>query len=45
MMDNTPNAAFAEPWKELWNGDLTLTDKIICGGLRRRRSAADRNGL
>jgi predicted ester cyclase len=28
-MDNTPNAALAEPWKELWNGDLTLTDKII----------------
>lgn len=28
-MNNTPNAALAEPWKELWNGDLTLTDKII----------------
>lgn len=28
-MDNTPNAALAEPWKQLWNGDLTLTDKII----------------
>jgi predicted ester cyclase len=28
-MYNTPNAALAEPWKELWNGDLTLTDKII----------------
>jgi predicted ester cyclase len=28
-MDNTPNAALAEPWKELWNGDLTVTDKII----------------
>jgi predicted ester cyclase len=28
-MDNTSNAALAEPWKELWNGDLTVTDKII----------------
>jgi len=28
-MDNTPNAALAEPWKELWNGDLALTDRII----------------
>jgi predicted ester cyclase len=28
-MDNTPNAALAEPWKELWNGDLAITDKII----------------
>jgi predicted ester cyclase len=28
-MSNTPNAALAEPWKELWNGDLTVTDKII----------------
>ena len=28
-MNNMPNAALAEPWKELWNGDLTLTDKII----------------
>jgi SnoaL-like polyketide cyclase len=28
-MSSTPNAALAEPWKELWNGDLTLTDKII----------------
>jgi len=28
-MDSTSNAALAEPWKELWNGDLTVTDKII----------------
>ena len=28
-MNNTPNAALAEPWKELWNGDLTVSDKII----------------
>ena len=28
-MGNPPNAALAEPWKELWNGDLALTDKII----------------
>ena len=23
------NAALAEPWRQLWNGDLSLTDKII----------------
>jgi hypothetical protein len=23
------NAALAEPWKDLWNGDLSLTDTII----------------
>jgi len=28
-MDHPSNAALAEPWKDLWNGDLTLTDKII----------------
>jgi len=28
-MDRASNAALAEPWKDLWNGDLTLTDKII----------------
>ena len=28
-MDSTSNAALAEPWRELWNGDLTVTDKII----------------
>jgi predicted ester cyclase len=28
-MNSTSNAALAEPWKELWNGDLTVTDKII----------------
>jgi hypothetical protein len=28
-MSNTSNAALAEPWKQLWNGDLTVTDKII----------------
>lgn len=28
-MVNAANAALAEPWKDLWNGDLSLTDKII----------------
>ena len=28
-MPNAANAALAEPWKDLWNGDLSLTDKII----------------
>lgn len=28
-MSNAANAALAEPWKDLWNGDLSLTDKII----------------
>jgi predicted ester cyclase len=28
-MSNTSNAALAEPWKQLWNGDLAVTDKII----------------
>ena len=28
-MSNVSNAALAEPWKQLWNGDLTVTDKII----------------
>jgi hypothetical protein len=28
-MSNTANAALAEPWKDLWNGDLSVTDKII----------------
>ena len=23
------NTALAEPWKELWNGDLSQTDKIV----------------
>jgi predicted ester cyclase len=28
-MSNAAVAALAEPWRELWNGDLTLTDQII----------------
>jgi hypothetical protein len=28
-MSNAANAALAEPWKDLWNGDLSLTPKII----------------
>ena len=28
-MPNAANAALAGPWKDLWNGDLSLTDKII----------------
>jgi hypothetical protein len=28
-MSNAANAALAEPWKDLWNGDLGVTDKII----------------
>ena len=28
-MSNANNAAFATPWKDLWNGDLAMTDKII----------------
>ena len=28
-MSNAANAALYEPWKDLWNGDLSLTDKII----------------
>ncbi len=28
-MSIAANAALAEPWKDLWNGDLSLTDKII----------------
>jgi len=28
-MSNAANAALAEPWKDLWNGDLNLTDTII----------------
>jgi hypothetical protein len=28
-MSNAANAALAEPWKDLWNGDLSLTEKII----------------
>ncbi|MGW0824933.1 hypothetical protein [Streptomyces sp. NPDC002845] len=27
------NAALAEPWRELWDNDLSLTDKIIAPGL------------
>jgi hypothetical protein len=28
-MASATNAALAEPWKDLWNGDLSLTEKII----------------
>jgi len=28
-MSNSANAALYEPWGALWNGDLSLTDKII----------------
>jgi len=28
-MSAADNALLAEPWKELWNNDLSLTDKII----------------
>jgi hypothetical protein len=28
-MSSAANAALAEPWKDLWNGDLSLTDAII----------------
>ena len=28
-MPSSANAALAGPWKDLWNGDLSLTDKII----------------
>ena len=28
-MSNAANAALADPWKELWNGDLGLADQII----------------
>jgi len=28
-MTNSANAALAGPWKDLWNGDLSVTDKII----------------
>lgn len=27
------NAALAEPWRDLWNNDLSLTDKIVAPGL------------
>jgi len=28
-MSNAANAALAEPWKDLWIGDLSLTEKVI----------------
>jgi predicted ester cyclase len=28
-MSNAANAALADPWKDLWNGDLGIADKII----------------
>jgi SnoaL-like polyketide cyclase len=29
MSDAAANAALADPWKDLWNGDLGVTDQII----------------
>ena len=31
-MSSTANAALAEPWKDLWNGNLGLTEKKIIAG-------------
>jgi hypothetical protein len=28
-MNDSTNAALAEPWRQLWNGDLDLTNQII----------------
>jgi predicted ester cyclase len=28
-MSDATNAALADPWKDLWNGDLSVTDRII----------------
>jgi predicted ester cyclase len=28
-MSSEANAALAEPWKDLWNGDLSVTGKIV----------------
>ena len=28
-MPNVANAAPATPWRDMWNGDLALTDEII----------------
>jgi hypothetical protein len=28
-MSNAANASLVEPWKDLWNGDLSQTEKII----------------
>ncbi len=28
-MTDTRNAAFAEPWRQLWNGDLAQLDAIV----------------
>ena len=30
-MSSEANAALAEPWKDLWNGDLSVTSKIAGG--------------
>jgi len=32
-MSNAANAALANPWKDLWNGDLAVADKIIAEDL------------
>ena len=29
IMPNVANAAPATPWRDMWNGDLALTDEII----------------
>jgi predicted ester cyclase len=29
VMSNASNAALTGPWQDLWNGDLSVTDKII----------------
>jgi hypothetical protein len=29
ILSSASNAALAEPWKDLWNGDLSLSEKII----------------
>ena len=28
-MSNAANAALANPWKDLWNGDLEVTGRLI----------------
>ena len=29
LVSTAANAALADPWKDLWNGDLEVTDRII----------------
>ena len=41
---STANAALAIPWRDLWNGDLTITDGIIAEVFPPApRSSPDRN--